>query len=35
VKLGLASNKNVEILKGLRPGDHVALPQAESQAAGD
>ena len=35
VRLGLASNKNVEIVKGLRPGDHVALPQAEPQAAGD
>jgi HlyD family secretion protein len=35
VELGLASNKNVEIVKGLRPGDHVALPQAGSQAAGD
>jgi HlyD family secretion protein len=33
VQLGLASNKNVEIVKGLRPGDHVALPQAEPQAA--
>jgi HlyD family secretion protein len=35
VKLGLASNKNVEIVKGLRVGDHVALAQAEAQAAGD
>lgn len=35
VKLGLASNKNVEIVKGLRAGDHIALPQAEAQAAGD
>ena len=33
VKLGLASNKNVEVVRGLRPGDHVALPQPEAQAA--
>ena len=35
VKLGLASNKSVEIVKGLRPGDHVALPQPDAQAEGD
>src|SRR5262245_34971527 len=33
VKLGLASNKNVQVVRGLRPGDHVALPQAEPAAA--
>jgi HlyD family secretion protein len=35
VKLGLASNKNVEIVKGLRAGEHIAMPQAEAQGAGD
>lgn len=33
VTLGLASNKNVEIVSGLRPGQRVALPQAGGQEA--
>jgi RND family efflux transporter MFP subunit len=35
VTLGLASNKNVEIVKGLRVGDRVVLPQSQAQEAGD
>lgn len=31
VTLGLSSNKNVEIVKGLRAGEHVALPQTAGQ----
>ena len=31
VTLGLSSNKNVEIVKGLRAGEHVALPEAAGQ----
>jgi HlyD family secretion protein len=35
VTLGLASNKNVEIVKGLRVGDKVVLPQSQAQEEGD
>ena len=35
VTLGLASNKNVEIVKGLRVGERVALPQSQGGAEGD
>jgi HlyD family secretion protein len=35
VTLGLASNKNVEIVKGLRAGEVVALPETQSQEEGD
>src|SRR5919201_949668 len=35
VTLGLASNKNVEIVKGLRAGERVALPQSQGGAEGD
>jgi len=31
VTLGLSSNKNVEIVKGLRAGEHVALPETAGQ----
>jgi HlyD family secretion protein len=31
VTLGLSSSKNVEIVKGLRAGEHVALPEAQGQ----
>jgi multidrug efflux pump subunit AcrA (membrane-fusion protein) len=33
VKLGLANNKNVEIVRGLRAGDRIELP--ESQGGGE
>jgi HlyD family secretion protein len=33
VTVGLASNKNVEIVKGLREGEHVALPEPQAAAA--
>jgi macrolide-specific efflux system membrane fusion protein len=29
VKLGVSNNKNVEIVKGLRAGERVVLPEAE------
>jgi hypothetical protein len=32
VKLGLASNKSVQILKGLRAGERVVLPEAQVPA---
>jgi HlyD family secretion protein len=35
VTLGLASNDNVEIVKGLRAGERVALPESQAQAEGD
>ena len=35
VTLGLASNDNVEIVKGLRAGERVALPESQTQAEGD
>jgi len=35
VTLGLASNENVEIVKGLRAGEVVALPETQSQEEGD
>jgi HlyD family secretion protein len=36
VTIGLSSNKNVEIRKGLRAGEHVALPEPEAASgAGD
>ena len=35
VTLGLASNKNVEIVKGLRTGERVALPQSQGPEEGD
>ena len=31
VTLGLSSSKNVEIVKGLRAGEHVALPETQGQ----
>jgi RND family efflux transporter MFP subunit len=31
VALGLSSSKNVEIVKGLRAGEHVALPETQGQ----
>jgi multidrug efflux pump subunit AcrA (membrane-fusion protein) len=32
VTIGLSSNKNVEIRKGLRTGEHVALPEPQAAA---
>jgi RND family efflux transporter MFP subunit len=35
VTIGLSSVKNVEIRKGLRPGEHVALPEPQASGEGD
>ena len=32
VKLGLANNKSVQILKGLRAGERVVLPETQAPA---
>jgi membrane fusion protein (multidrug efflux system) len=35
VTVGLSSNKNIEIVKGLKEGERVALPQAQAAGEGD